>query len=322
MKHLQQYIGILLGAAYGLGYRFLYEFRNIHYMLDFNIYSVSFVWVLPIVIGIIPILFAHKEVLESRSKQWFFPFLSVFLFFLGALSSGVEDWLCLLIIALPFLVAAGFTGLIAGWFIKRWHTKKLYSLLLLPFVLNPIEASLPNHRAMFRVQSTVYIQAPKHVVWANLIEVPAISNDEFDQGFFNFIGVPRPVKSKLETVNGQTYRVGYFTDGLKLYESITEIDSLHFVNFKIHLNKSKLRDLPTDKHLLGSNYFRFENISYKMVKSDKGHTQLTLGCDYVIESKMNRYANFWANQIIKDFEVRLLNALKKKIEKQVYKKIH
>jgi hypothetical protein len=31
---------------------------------------------------------------------------------------------------------------------------------------------------------------------------------------------------------------------------------------------------------------------------------------------MNGYANFWAKRIIQDFEVRLLQALKMKLEKQ------
>ena len=163
--------------------------------------------------------------------------------------------LCILVIALPFLLAAGIVGLVVGQIIKSRRSKHLYPILLLPLLLNPIESLLPDQQETFEVETSITIDAPNAIVWNNLIEVPEISEDEFDYGFFNFIGVPRPIKSALKTINGKEYRIGYFTGGLKLYESISQLDSLEFVNFKIHIEQSELRDLPTDKHLLNSHYF-------------------------------------------------------------------
>ena len=311
-----QYFGIILGAFYGLGFRMLCEKESISGVYDlYDIYSVTFIWIVPIVVGIIPILFAREEILKSKWKQFIFPFLSVLLFFLFALSSGLEDWLCILIIALPFLFSAGIVGLLLSNYIKNRKSNKLYSIILLPLILNPLEVYLPNNEKTYSVQSDILIESQKETVWNNLIEVPEIKENEYNNGFYNYIGVPRPIKSELKTIENIEYRIGYFTEGLKLYETISKIDTFSFVNFKIHIDKSELRNTPTDKHLLKSEYFKFENISYTLQEESNGEIKLTLNCDYKLNSKMNFYASFWADRIIKDFEEKLLKVLKNKIEK-------
>ncbi|NOQ71764.1 MAG: hypothetical protein GQ574_07180 [Crocinitomix sp.] len=316
-----QYLGILLGALYGLGFRMLCENAGPSDIYDYyDIYSVTFIWVVPIIVAIIPILFARNEILKSRWKQFFFPIFSVILFFLFALSSGLEDWLCILIIAFPFLLSAGLVGLLLGSFIKNRKSNKLYSIVFLPLLLNPLEVYLPNSQETYSVKSEIIINAHNEMVWNNLIEVPEIKADEYNYGFYNYIGVPRPIKSELEIIDGEEYRIGYFTEGLKLYETISEIDTFKFVNFKIHIDKSELRDTPTDKHLLQSDYFKFKNIAYSLLKLKNGRTKLTLNCDYILNSKMNFYANYWAERIIKDFEEKLLEVLKAKIESELVKK--
>ncbi|MFK7921545.1 MAG: hypothetical protein AB8H47_06285 [Bacteroidia bacterium] len=314
MKY-RQYLGILLGAIYGISYRLLCENTLFDGMDDYyNIYSISFLWVLPIVISILPILIGGEEVLSSKWKQFFFPILSVFLFFIIAMTSGVEDWICILIIAFPFLLAAGLVGLLAGYLLNKRNENGLFSLLLLPLLLGPVENQLPNSKEMFNVEQSIIIKASQEAIWDNIIEVPEISKDEYRSGLLNRLGIPRPIKSELKLIKGEEYRIGYFSEGLKLYETIIEEDSLVFVKFKIEIDKSELRDTPTDQHLLKSDYFKFVDISYRITALGNGDSKLRLNCNYSIESKMNSYANFWAKIILKDFEVRLLEVLKAKLE--------
>ncbi|MEQ8478042.1 hypothetical protein [Fulvivirga sp.] len=314
MKY-KKYIGIALGAMYGVAIRLLMNpIENGIKLYDiYNLYSVTFIWITPIIIGIIPVILAKKEILESRLRQFTYPVLSVLSFFTVAITSRIEDWICLLILVLPFLIGAGLAGILTATIIERIDSKKLYSILFLPVILGVMEARLPNHKESFEVNSTIEINATKSIVWNYLIEVPEITNDEYEKGIFNFLGIPRPIKSQLEIIDGIKYRVGYFSDNLKLAESIESIDSLTSVSFKIHLDKSQLRDSPTDVHILKGQYFKFRNISYHL-EEVQGNTLLTLKCNYEIDSKMNFYGNFWAKQIINDFEERLLNSLKRKIE--------
>jgi hypothetical protein len=312
-----QFLGILFGGLYGFGYRMLCEKESLRGVFDsYDIYSITFIWIVPIVVGVIPILFAREEILKSKWKQFVFPFLSVLLFFLFTLSSGIEDWLCILIISFPFLASAGAVGLIFSTYLKKRKSNKMYSILFIPLILSPLENYFPNQKDIYNIKSEIIIKGDKEQVWNNIIEVPTIEENEYEYGFYNYIGVPRPINSKIEIINGKEYRIGYFTEGLKLYETISEKDSLNFVNFKIHIEESELRNTPTDKHLLKSNYFKFDNISYSLKTQSNGETKLSLNCEYSMNSKMNFYASFWANQIIKDFEKRLLKVLKNKIEEK------
>lgn len=64
----KEYLGIILGAAYGLLIRLIMSphDRGSDELYNFyNIYSVSFIWILPIVISIIPVLIAKNSIKDS-----------------------------------------------------------------------------------------------------------------------------------------------------------------------------------------------------------------------------------------------------------------
>lgn len=311
MKQFYQFTGIISGVIYGLIIRMLGEYFHDFY----SIYSISFIWITPIMIGLFPILFSSTQLYKSKLKLFLYPILTVLLFMLTALIIQIEDLVCLLIIGWPFLLTAGIVGLVIGSVVKdKVDSKKMYSILLLPLILNPIEHAIPNKAETFKVESSIVVHLTPEELFPNLLEVPVISENEYEPGFYQTIGVPRPVKSEIKIDNGRIHRIGTFTEGLKLYEEITALDENRFVNFKIDLQKSQLRNKPTDQHLLKSSYFNFENISYTLIPVAENQTKIVLSCDYQINSKMNLYANYWAENIIKDFEIRLLNALKFKFE--------
>jgi len=184
----------------------------------------------------------------------------------------------------------------------------------LAFVAKSNRKFIANQKATYHVSSEIIIDKSQEAIFPHLLEVPTLTEKEYTNGFYQAIGIPRPVYSKMFKEDNQWYRIGHFTENLKLYEYVSEIKSNEFVNFKIDLAKSQLRATPTDQHLLRSNYFKFENINYTLIKLSENQTKIILNCDYKITSKMNFYANFWATNIIQDFEQRLLHAIKIKLE--------
>lgn len=204
--------------------------------------------------------------------------------------------------------------MIAARLAKNKNSNKLYSFLVLPMVIGPLESQFDDERIFYRTEEEIIIYSDNKDVWSYLIEVPEITSEEYKDGFFQFVGIPRPVKSQMKVVNQDTFRIGYFTDEFILCESLSRIKTNELVSFNIHLEKSKLRDTPTDQHILKSDNFQFEGITYELNSLSQNRTALTLSCDYSIESKMNWYGYFWANIILSDFEERLLKALKVKIE--------
>ncbi len=319
MHSYKKYTGIILGALYALAFRILGGVELLHGA--FSIYSITFVFVVPLLVGVIPFLVAWKEMKGSMRRYFAYPFCAGLLFGVIALSTRLEDILCILILGMPFMAGAGTVGILLGLALekidvnKKNKNRKIYSLvLLIPLFLNPLESMLPSPIKEYEVKREIQIHASQGKIWKNIIEVPEIKEEEYKNSFFNYIGVPRPVRSRLETIDGKQYRVGYFSDELKLVETISEKDSLKYVAFAIHMDKSQLRDLPMDKHILQSDFFSFKTIAYTLTPSTKDSVLLTLTCRYQIESKMNVYADFWAEQVIGDFENNLLKALKKKLE--------
>src|SRR5690606_36453460 len=120
----------------------------------------------PIVIGLFPILFSSNESYKSKTKLFFYPIITIILFLIVALVTRIEDLVCLLIIGLPFLLVAGVIGLLLGAFVKdRIKDKKLYSIILIPLLLNPIENLIPNKEEVYSVSSEIVINKNKAVIF-------------------------------------------------------------------------------------------------------------------------------------------------------------
>ena len=314
MKNLTQYLGILLGVIYGLLFRFLGDKEIAHEMFSIN--SICFIWILPIIISVFPIIITSNEIYKSAIKQFFYPIITILVFFISLLITRLEDLFCILIISIPYIFTAGLVGLLFGIFVKRRiKNKKLYSILILPILLNPIENIFPNQVNHYQVSSEIIIERSNHDIFPNILSVPSISNEEYEEGFYQYIGIPRPLNSYFYENGPNSFRKGYFTNNLILHEYITDIRQNEYVNFKIDISKSQLRDTPTDQHILKSNNFTFDNINYTLIPISKEATKVILNCDYTISSKMNSYANFWAENVIQDFEIRLLKSLKLILEK-------
>lgn len=313
IKSVFQYLGFILGIIYGLVFRLI---SDVEYLDGYyNVYSITFIWVIPMLIGLFPIMFSSSKLYLSPLKLVLYPIITICLFLITTLVTGLEDFFCLLIIGIPFFIAAGVVGILLGAYMKdKISNKKIYSIFLLPLILNPAENLIPNKSEEFKVEYSIIINKNRAEIFPNLLEVQTINEKQYGNGFFQIIGIPQPINSKMYNDGENLYRIGYFTDNFKLYESIDQSIENEFVSFQIHLDKSQLRNQPTDIHLVKSDYFKIGKISYKLIEVDTNKTKVILSCDYLLNSKMNSYANFWAEKIISDFEKRLLKSIKINIE--------
>lgn len=313
----KRFVGLIIGPMYGIFFRFYFGFGTSIKGVEFSsVLDYTFLLVIPVIIGITPIVFADKEDFSTTRSQFLFPIASICLFLLFATVTRIEDIICLLILGTPYLLIAGVIGILAKRIKEKINKKKLYSIMLIPFLSLPIESQFDDYSENYSTESSIIINAKDSLIWDYLIEVPLIKEYEYNIGLLNHLGIPRPNESKIEVHNGEEYRVGYFSDELILFEKIREIQYLKQVSFEIDMDKSKFRNTPTDQHFVNSNYFRFGDITYKLEKISHNQHRLILSCDYKVKSKVNFYVDFWANTIISDFENRLLASLKLKIEKE------
>lgn len=311
----KKFVGLLIGPLYGIFFRFFAGYGSSLKGLELSsVLDFTFLLIIPVIIGITPIVFAEKEDFSTIRSQFFWPVASICLFFIFAIVTRIEDIVCLLIIGTPYLLVAGALGVMAKRIKVRINKKKLFSLMFIPFLSLPIESQFNDYKESYSTECSIIINAQDRVIWDYLIEVPLIKENEYNKGLLNHLGIPRPNESRIETHEGKEFRVGYFSDELILFEKIKEKRYLKQVSFEIDMNKSKFRNNPTDQHFVKTNYFRFGDITYKLEKISLYQHKLILRCDYKVTSKVNIYVEFWANTIISDFEERLLAALKLKIE--------
>lgn len=95
MKSNKKYIGLVLAGIYGLAYRLLCE-DNIEYIYEFSAFSLTFVWIIPIIIGVIPVMISKEEI-NTPLKQFLYPQFAILLFLTLTLITQLDHLICILI---------------------------------------------------------------------------------------------------------------------------------------------------------------------------------------------------------------------------------
>jgi hypothetical protein len=315
-KLIGKYSGIVIGSVYGLTMR-VFFFDTFHSEFGFtDLFSITFIWVVPALIGITPLLFATNSQLRSTLYRCFAPLFTILLFFTFCFITNIEDLICIIIIALPFMVAGMIAGYFFGKMIIRYRDRKgiVYSILLLPLLLGPIEEQLKIPSGTYEVQNTVIINNTSNNIWDNVVRVKDIRTNEYSKGFFNYAGIPRPLYAQLDKDQIGGERTGHFEGGLVFKETVNHWELNKKVSFNISVIDSSIRKTIFDQHILKGNHFKFIGACYQLNKINSKQTLLTLSSTYQLDTRINYYASFWGNLILSDFQQRLLNVIKKRCD--------
>jgi hypothetical protein len=318
MKNIfTRYGGIVSGSIYGLTMRLVFGHPFDRPDFKFaDLFSVTFIWIVPIVIGIVPMIFATKEQLASGAYRTSRPILTVFLFFLIAFTTGIEDVICIIIISVPFLIAAGVGGYVFGQLIEKLRNRNgvLYSLLIIPLLSGYVEEKFQTPSQTYQVNTVVIINSSSETIWENVVRVKEINQKEYKKGFFNYAGIPRPLYAELDADTIGATRIGHFEGGLTFKETVTTWERNKRVAFDIAVIPSSIRQTIFDQHILKGDHFTFLNASYDLEPLAGGQTRLTLSSTYQLDTKINGYSSFWGRTLLTDFQERLLEVIKNRCE--------
>ncbi|MBN8651051.1 MAG: hypothetical protein J0L67_06480 [Cytophagales bacterium] len=304
-------IGIVIGIGYGLLTRFTFGEKA-------TLASITYLFIIPTILGIVPLMFADNEQLKSYKNIIFIPWVTVATFFLTMFLIGLEEFICLLILAGPFFVL-GTIGAFIYRLVqinKQKNKGKLLTLLLIPFLFSPIEELVKSPSLTFKIDSEVVISAPPETIWDNIVEVNAIKGTEYTPGFFNKIGIPRPLNATVDEKRIGGQRIGNFEGGLRFVETITQYEPSKVVSFDIKVDPKSVRPNVFDQHVLNGNYFTFVNATYEISSLPNGQVNLKLSSSYQLTSKINLYGKFWGDVILKDFQDRLLKVIESRSEQK------
>ena len=313
LRFLSKYLGIISGAGYGLFFRLLMAERRQYAFRDSDLFSVTFVWVNgSVLIGIMPMLFATNDQLRSKAYRCLTPVYAILLFFACCFITRIEDLLCILIIAFPFLIGGMAGGLLFGWLILKVKIRNgiLYSVVFIPFIAGPIEEQFKMSVDIYEVKNTVIINGNPGKIWSNIIRVKNISDGEFSKGFFYYAGIPRPMYAELDKDTAGATRIGHFEGGLLFKETVKEWEPGKKISFDIDVVTSSIRQTVFDRHVLLGKHFKFLSASYTLIPVTANKTQLILSSTYRLNTKINYYASFWGDELLSDFQQRLLAVIK------------
>jgi len=316
MKNIYtRYGGIVIGSIYGLTMRLI--FGHPFNRPDFaDLFSITFIWIVPIVIGIIPIMFATKEQLTSGAYQISRPILTVFLFFLITFTTGIEDIICIVIISVPFLIAAAIGGYAFAKLVEKIKNRNgiLYSLFIIPLLSGFVEEKFETPSQTYQVNTVVIINSTPDLIWENVVRVKEIGQEEYKKGFFNYAGIPRPLYAELDIDTIGATRIGHFEGGLTFKETVTTWERNKRVAFNITVIPSSIRKTVFDQHILKGDHFTFLNASYDLEPLGGSQTKLTLSSTYQLDTNINGYSSFWGQRLLADFQERLLEVIKNRCD--------
>ncbi len=306
-------IGLVLGTLYGLAARLLIETDIIR---QFETMSIAFLFCVPAVIGGITVYFGTESQKRSRLFRFCMPWVSIFAFLYTTIITYLEATICVVMLLPAFLLSASIGGILMGKITDRWKRKQqtLQLFLIFPLLFAPVESQFKSPTIVNTINTVIIIKADRETVWDNIKSVDEIQDEELKWSFSHFIGIPKPIQSVLseDRIGGTRYIT--WEKGIQFREKITDW-KLH-ESFSYDILVDHIPPEAIDKHVeVGGRYFDVLDGGYELTEIDKNTTKLTLSCTYRLTTNFNFYSKLWADFIMDDFQVVILNVVKERSEK-------
>jgi len=282
----------------------------------------TFFLLVPVAIGGLTIYFSSIEKVKSLLYRIFAPWLPIILVIGLTILIGLEGWACWIMISPLFFIFGSIGGLIAGYF-KLKKSKKnerlnLSVLVLLPFIIGPIENSIPLNPEVFKTYTSIIINSNDKKIWDNVTSVKEIKAKEDSSTLTKWLGFPKPIKAELDKQEVGGYRKAIFEKGLIFNETVTEYKDLKLMRFKIKANTYEIPSTTLDEHILiGGEYFDMLNGTYELEKINNHQYKLILYSNFSMKTTFNSYAGIWGKWIMKDIQNNILKVIKERSENEI-----
>jgi hypothetical protein len=315
-KYKNILIAIAIPVVYAVFLRLFFGYTSWEDV--FAVMSLSFLFISPIGIGALSVYLSSEDKAKKITYRIFFPWIVILIFLIVTILFTLEGWACWLM-ALPiFLSASSFGGILGGYLKMRKSKNKLSIsfVLLLPFLISPLESMVDSIPGTFEAYTYIDIKAPAETIWDNVTRVKEIPEEQ-DKGYLNkALGFPRPVKAELDFEGVGAYREAIFTNGLVFHETVKEYEDNKKMVFSIKANPHEIPSTTLDEHvLIGGDYFDVLDGTYELEKLDNGMNRLHLYSHFQMNTTFNFYAGWWAKMIMKDIQNNILKVQKLRSER-------
>lgn len=282
--------------------------------------SVTYIFVVPLLLGAIPVLFSTKEQLQSYTTILILPIITVLTFFYLSLISGLEGLICLVVIVGPFVILGAIGAFIFMLIrLKSSNTKTpLYYSLVLPFLILTVESNFKATDQFATVTTSISINADRQTVWTNIKNVRDIKPGEIPTHFVHIIGIPKPLNGELDREGVGAVRSITWEKGIKFQEIITSWQEGRGFSYDINVDPKSIPPTTLDEHvMIGGKYFDVIKGSYRIDSIGPTKNLVTLTCKYRVTTNLNAYSKWWANFILNDFNETILEVIKGRCEMSI-----
>ena len=191
-------------------------------------------------------------------------------------------------------------------------------LLISPFISGISESYISLPSEIRTVQTQIKISAKPEEIWSQIARIPKITEEQ--NGFFYFMGFPKPVEATLSHEGVGGVREAIFEKGLMFLETITIWEENRKLRFTIK-SQPEFTPLTTlDPHVVvGGDYFDTLSGEYEIEKINEKESILHLQSQFRVSTRFNFYANLWADYLMADIQNNILRVLKTRTENLVKK---
>lgn len=311
---------LVMAAGYGLFVRL--AFNSEQYAQLFGTISVGFLFIVPLVIGALTQFFAPAQHRKNWLYAVFMPWVSCLIFAVLAIVLSLEAWICVLMALPVFLGMATLGGIlmfaVLVVFEKRTkpQTTLMSLLLVIPFLITPLENRLPRQDSIRVVHTQVVVEADPAAVWNQVTRVPEITQAEHHFSFFHLAGLPRPMEATLSFDGVGGVRRGRWEDGLAFVERISEWQPPDHYVMQMEADTRAVAEGPLPLKEIGGRYFDVIEGEYAIEPAGDHRVILHFTSKYRLSTRFNFYGGLWTDFFMRDIQNYILQIMKARAEAQ------
>jgi hypothetical protein len=314
-------LGVVLGVLYGISIRLLFELDQLKGIGE--LVTISFMFVVPFVIGFIRIFFEAKVAPDiSVGRMITISWQPIFVFLVTTFFTLLEGSICILIALPGFMFFASCGGISAGLLSRSLRTKStLACVAVMPLLLSPIELNYLQLSKTYEVKNQIEINAIPEVIWSQIGNVQDIKKHELPYSMTRLIGIPSPVSAQMNGLEVGSVRISTWEKGVVFKEVITALIDGKLMAYNFDINPDLIPDDSLDKHVkLGGDYFSPISGKYEIVSSpEAGKSILKLSTIVKDDTNFGIYSKLWGELIFRDFHHSLLVLIKNRSERTYMK---
>jgi hypothetical protein len=270
-------------------------------------------------VGAITVYLAERRARRGWGYYVYAGMVANALFVTGTLLIMIEGLICAVVI-LPLFALIGMVGAVIMGAVCRltnWPKQAAYSIAVLPLLLGAIEPTAGLPVRLRTLERSIVIDAPREVVWNQLMNISDIRHEEVEDGIAFRIGAPPPLSALSDDNDGE--RVRHISMSKRVHFDQVEIERREheYIRWSQRFYPDSFPPGSFDEHVVvGGEYFDVDFVSYTLTPSGE-QTQLTLAIHYRVSTRFNWYADGVARIVLGNLEEVLLELYQQRSQQQI-----